>query len=145
MEPSWWISGAQLDGSPKHSALQGKCLSTPASLVQYASWVPSVCWHLPWLLLCLAVGPARPGLGGKLQACGDLPCSSDMVPACRTDTSPRGRHSPGSDGQTRGMIYNLFQGIIAANGQPRFALPQGGRAKSINGESNVARPAGSVA
>ena len=63
---------------------------------------------------------------------------------CLHDTSPRGRHSSGSDGQTRGMIYNLFQGIIAANGQPRFALPQGGRAKSINGESNVARPAGRV-
>ena len=129
-----------------------KALCTPGQVPVHPRFPRSVCQLGALCVLAPALaaplpgcGPARPGLGGKLQACGDLPCSSDMVPACRTDTSPRGRHSPGSDGQTRGMIYNLFQGIIAANGQPRFALPQGGRAKSINGESNVARPAGSVA
>ena len=63
---------------------------------------------------------------------------------CLHDTSPRGRHSAGSDGQTQGMIYNPFQGITAPNGKRQFVLPQGGRAKSINGESNVARPVGRV-
>lgn len=45
---------------------------------------------------------------------------------CPPDTSPRGHHPTVSCGWTRGMIYNPFQGIIAANGQSQFVLPEVG-------------------
>lgn len=53
------LPGAQLDRSPKHAPLQSQCLPRLRFTLEYVSWVPSVCWHLPWLLPCLAV--AWPG------------------------------------------------------------------------------------
>ena len=145
MEPSWWTCW-ELSSIGPQSTPHSRASACPASasLVEYVSWVPSVCWHLPWLLPCLAV--AWPGLARFRRETSGLrgPPLPIRHGPCLHDTSPRGRHSAGSDGRTQGMIYNPFQGITAPNGKHHFVLPQGGRAKSINGESNVARPAGRV-
>ena len=70
----------------------------------------------------------RSGLGGKLLGCR-CPSDAPLLIRCSIslpDTSPRGSRSAQSDGRTRGMIYNPFQGIIAANGQSQCVLPKAG-------------------
>ena len=78
------LPGAQLYRSPKHSPLQSQCLPCLCfsrricELGALYVLAPALAAPLP------GCGLAWPGLGGKLQACRDLPCPSDMVPACMT-------------------------------------------------------------
>ena len=78
------LLGAQLDRSPKHAPLQSQCLPR-LRFTRRIRELGALCVLAPALAAPLpGCGLAWPGLGGKLQACGDLPCPSDMVPACMT-------------------------------------------------------------
>lgn len=78
------LPGAQLDQSPRRSPRQGQCLPC-LRFMRRTCELNALCVLAPALAAPLpGCGLAWPGLGGKLQACGALPCPSDMVPACMT-------------------------------------------------------------